>query len=120
MKSSSKRLGRGLGSFLDFGPADEDGTARVERVIASQDATSVLETSAQSAARRSPPPTPAKPAAAVAPRVAVAPAPVAPPPPPAASAPPAPAPAAPALVVDDALFIDDVVEGIAFPDVELE
>ncbi len=112
MKAPARRLGRGLGAFLDFGEPDEDGAARVERVIAAADAPSVLETSANG-----PPPKPA-PRAAVPKPVPPPPARVDPPAAPPAAAPPVPKPTAPAA--DDAAFIDDVVVGLTFPDVELE
>src|SRR6516225_3027699 len=95
MKSPSRRLGRGLGAFLDFGPADEDGAARIEGVLAAADATSIIETSAEPVPRKhSPTETPARrPVTTVAPPIAAAPAPVA----------VAPEPA----FVDDVLFVDE-------------
>jgi hypothetical protein len=132
MKPPTRRLGRGLGAFLDFGPAGEDGAAFVAESLAS-DAESILETSAE--ARPAPAPAPAPPARVVAAAAPVVPAPppaariVTPPPaPPAqpAAAPPvvpvaapAPPPAPPALA-DEGVFIDDVVVALTFTDVELE
>ncbi len=92
MKPPARRLGRGLGAFLDFGPVGPDGVARLP------------EASAESAA--APPPAPA-PAAPPAPE---------PPPSPVAPPPVAETPAAP----DESSFDDDMVVGLAFPDVELE
>jgi len=120
MKSPSRRLGRGLGAFLDFGPEGDDGATRVERAVAAGDATSVLETSAQTPVPPSPParPAPTKPVAAPAAAAPVTP-PVAIPP---AAKPVAPAPPPAPVVQDmqDDAFIDDVVVGLSFPDVELE
>ena len=159
MKSPSRRLGRGLGAFLDFGPADEDGAARIEGVLSAADATSIIETSAEpvprkhspteTRTRRPAPPVAPPPAAPAAAAVVTTPAPTPEPvfvddvlfvdEPVVVSgpivvrepvavvqpvAPPAPAPAPlreSAPVVDDSsLFVDDVVGGLAFPDVELE
>jgi hypothetical protein len=125
MKPAARRLGRGLGAFLDFGPAGEDGAAFVSEAIEAR-APSVLETSATPVApaapsppappRAAPPPAPPPPAAAR-PQSAPVPAP-APAPAPRASAPAAPA--APAIASDEPAFVDDVVFGLTFGDVELE
>jgi hypothetical protein len=125
MKPTTRRLGRGLGAFLDFAPAGEDGAARVGEMIASAEATSVLETSAPR------PPVRSAVVQVVATVVVTAPAPLSPaapapvaapveraPPPIAKAAPVAPVDEAP--VLDDALFLDDVVVGLSFGDVELE
>lgn len=101
MKPPARRLGRGLGAFLDFAPADETGATRVSDVIADAQATSVLETSNAA----SPPPAP------------IAPTPRAVPVPP----PPAPAPAPRAEpVAEPSAFVDEVVLDLSFPEVELE
>jgi hypothetical protein len=114
MKPGAKRLGRGLGAFLDFGPEGDEGGAYVP-VAASEDSTSVLETSTPAAA-----PAPAKAPAAPVPAPSPPPAPrlTAPPPPPPPPAPPRrePEPARPAAVV----FEDEIVGGLTFPDVELD
>ena len=170
MKTPARRLGRGLGAFLDFDPAGDDGEAFIEDAIGGSKS-SVLQTSTTSGdtvpARAAPSPSRApasvaqQPAAAApppAPRVTV------PPPPPAeepasdspffddeivadlsfvddtleAPAPPAPPPVAarvavpdpqraapaspaPAQAASESGFLDDeVVTGIAFPEVDLE
>lgn len=133
MRTPSRKLGRGLGAFLDFGPAEGDGAARVSDAIGGKETTSVLETSAPAAPKPAPAaakPAPAPPPAVVA-TTALAPTPppalpviVAPSPPPAPVVPPPPAPPVPAPppapVANDSPFIDDEVVGLTFPDVELE
>lgn len=106
MKPPVRRLGRGLGAFLDFGPAGEDGTAFVADALEARGA-SVLETSAPAA-----PPAPA-PAPPPQPR----PAPVAPTPQASVAVAPVARPDSPR---DDRAFVDDVVEGLSFPEVDLE
>ena len=104
MKPTTRRLGRGLGAFLDFGPSGEDGAAFVSGAITA-DATSILETSVASPVR----------APAPAPAVARQPAP-APVPVPAPAAPvtprfvPAPPPVADEPEFIDDVFFDDVME----------
>ena len=100
----TRRLGRGLSAFLDFEPAGDDGAARVSDVITAPEATSVLETSTAAPPRIV---TVAPPTKLSAPPAVAAPAPVA-----------VPEPVPPAD--DEAAFIDDLVLGLAFPDVELE
>ena len=100
MKSTTRRLGRGLGAFLDFGPAGEDGAAFVADSLAAE-TTSILETSAAVPPPPAPVPAPA--------RVLLPPAKlIAPPPPP------------PLHEADDRAFIDEFVAPLTFPDVELE
>jgi len=147
MKPSTRRLGRGLGAFLDFGPAGDDGRTQVSDVISSESATSVIETSGPAATRVPAPPPVARapvvaaaralaptqstlplraPAQAPSPALAPAPRPVAAPllaseRPVVAPAPaPAPAAAQPEPVDDDCAFVDDIVVGLTFPDVELD
>jgi hypothetical protein len=111
MKSPSRRLGRGLGAFLDFGPADEDGAARIEGVLSAGDATSVIETSAAPVPRKHSPV--AKPAPrSVVPAVAAA-APTPAPAPVAAAAVVAPAPEEP--LFDDEFVVADGLFGDAEP-----
>jgi hypothetical protein len=96
MKPPARRLGRGLGAFLDFGPASEDGAARVADAL---ETTSVLETS------ETPPPVVPTPPA----KVVAAPVPVV-----------VAVPAAAAPVEEGCLFVDEVVTPLSFPEVELE
>ena len=126
MKPSTRRLGRGLGAFLDFGPAGQEASAYLPGA-AGDEAQSVLETSTQhpTAAADRPVTAPAP-----APRTALAPAPaqvpvrVAPP----LATPPTPVvrrvtpePAqAPRDDTRDAPFFDEIVGGLTFPDVDLE
>ena len=113
MKTPARRLGRGLGAFLDFDPAGDDGEAFIEDALGGAKA-SVIQTSTT-------------PADAVLSRAALVaartPAPVAPPPPAPAAPPPAPritVPPAPqpADVREPELpFFDDViVTDISFDD----
>jgi len=92
MKPTTRRLGRGLGAFLDFGPSGEDGAAFVSGAITA-DATSILETSVASPGR------PRGPVPAIARQPVPAPVPVA-----------APVAAAPAPVEDESLFIDEYID----------
>jgi hypothetical protein len=103
MKPPVRRLGRGLGAFLDFGPAGEDGTAFVADALGGSGA-SVLETSAPAPVPAPPRLDPRPAPSAVSPRPSIV-APAAPPPVPSAA--------------DDAAFVDDVVEGLSFPEVDL-
>jgi hypothetical protein len=98
MKPPVRRLGRGLGAFLDFGPAGEDGTAFVADALTARGA-SVLETSAPATPVPRPEPRPAPVAVAARPSIV---------------APPAPPPP------DDRPFVDDVVLCLTFPEVDLE
>ena len=107
MKQSARRLGRGLGAFLDFGPAGGE-TAAYAPGTAEEGAKSVLETSAP-APRPAQPPAPAglEPAPRVLP------------------APPAPRVErepvqAREIAPENAAFVDEIVGGLTFPDVELE
>ena len=115
MKPAARRLGRGLGAFLDFGPAGDDGAAHVSEVIGAPEATSILETSAP-APKPSPPPKPVPPAL----RPAARPVPAAAAPP----SPPKPVPAAPQAAKpaaeEEPAYVDEEVVGLSFPDVELE
>ncbi len=104
MKPPVRRLGRGLGAFLDFGPAGEDGTAYVADALDARGA-SVLETSEAPVPVVRPEP---RQVPVAAPPRAAAPAPAPAPPPP--SPPPA----------DDRGFVDDVVLDLSFPEVELD
>jgi hypothetical protein len=105
MKPTTRRLGRGLGAFLDFGPSGADGAAFVPDAIRA-DATSILETSV------------APPARALAPVVVRQPAPA-----PAPVSPPAPvaAPASPRIAdvpppeLDDSVFIDVYIDDVVAP-----
>ena len=116
MTTPSRRLGRGLGAFLDFGPADGDGAARVFDAIAAAEAKSILETSAQVAPPK-PVPVAAKPQPVP---VTAKQSPVAPPKSVPVAPKPAPAPVPEPPAADDSAFIDDIVVGLSFPDVELE
>ena len=93
MKSPTRRLGRGLGAFLDLRPVGEDGAAFVSDSRTAETA-SILDASVA-------PPEPSPPAPV--PRAAK---PIAPTPPPVAA--------------DECGFIDDLVAPLTFPDVELE
>jgi hypothetical protein len=104
MKPTTRRLGRGLGAFLDFGPAGEGGAAYASESPAAE-TTSILETSVAP-----PAPTPRAPV----PAPVRTPAPVAPPAKQVAPPPPL------AVAADDCAFIDDLVAPLTFPDVELE
>lgn len=101
MKPPARRLGRGLGAFLDFDPKGDDGEAFVEDAIGG--ATSVLQTSTNSAETN---PVRAAPTVArvAAPAAAAA---VAPPPAPRVTAPPPPPPAP--EPEPEFAFIDDVI-----------
>ena len=126
MKPSTRRLGRGLGAFLDFGPEGQEASAYVPGGT-SDEAKSVLETSTQSPAppaeRPVPPPAPVL-RAISSPTPAPVPVRVAPP------ATPAPAPVvrrvepepeqAPRAGAEDSPFIDEIVGGLTFPDVDFE
>jgi hypothetical protein len=120
MKTPARRLGRGLGAFLDFDPAGDDGEAFIEDAIGGAKA-SVIQTSTTSADL------PVR----AAPVAARAPAPAAPPPPAPAAPPPvarvpvprvAVPPAPPAEVREPELpFFDDViVTDISFEDEAVE
>jgi hypothetical protein len=110
MKTPARRLGRGLGAFLDFDPKGDDGEAFVEDAIGG--AASVLQTSTTSAetapsrivvpAARAPAPAVASPVAAP---QSVGRAPAPPPPAPRVTVPPPPPAAEPA---PEFAFVDDV------------
>jgi hypothetical protein len=99
MKPPARRLGRGLGAFLDFDPKGDDGEAFVEDAIGG--AASVLQTSTTSA--ETAPSRIVVPAARAAAPAAAAPAP--PPPAPRVTVPPPPPAAEPA---PEFAFVDDV------------
>src|SRR5262245_54051662 len=112
MKPPARRLGRGLGAFLDFDPAGDDGEAFIEDGI--RGATSVLKTSTPAAelvSARAAPLAACMPVKTAAPRAS---APVAAPPAPPPPAPGVAAPAPPVVVrepepVQEMLFVDDEI-----------
>src|SRR5262245_28162847 len=121
MKQPTRRLGRGLGAFLDFDPAGDDGEAFIEDGI--RGAASVLKTSTPAAelvSARAAPLAAFTPVRGAAP-AARTPAPAAAPPTPRVSAPPAPVAAREPdpEPIQEMLFVDDeIVTGISFSEEE--
>ena len=119
MKTPARRLGRGLGAFLDFDPAGDDGEAFIEDALGGAKA-SVIQTSTTSAdalPRRAPPVAARTPAPAAAPPVPAAPPPVqrvvVPPPPPPVEVREPELPFFDDVIVTDISFDDDVPVEVA-------